>query len=72
MSSNMLLIAMFVGVSVLFTLIYLLVIMQKPVTRKNERCNKMLKQLEDEPYNLTIGEDLYGSKIKKKTKEDGE
>lgn len=54
---------------VVVVLVYLAIIMRRPTVKHgNERCEKMLKQLEDEPFNTTIGDDLYSAKTKKSDK----
>ena len=52
--------------ALIFIIIYLKIITKRPIKHGNERCEKMLKELEDEPFNTTIGEDLYSAKSVKK------
>ena len=58
------LLTLILGTFIAFNVIYILVISKKSIKKKDKRCEKMLKELENEPYNISLGESIYGSKTK--------
>lgn len=64
MLSKSMLLFLCLGVFLVFTIIYLIVVSKKSTKKHSERYEKMCKELEDKPYNVGIGESLYGGKPK--------
>lgn len=64
MLSKSMLLTLCLGVFLLFTIIYVLIVSKKSTKKHSERYEKMCKELEDKPYNVGIGESLYSGKSK--------